>query len=291
MGNLEESELILRPDGRIYHLDVHPEEIADTIVLVGDPGRVSLVSSLFDRVDVQRSNREIITHTGVYKGKHLTVMSTGMGTDNIDIVINELDALVNIDLKKRQLKEDHTSLKIIRLGTSGALQKDVQVDSLVLSEYGLGLDGLLSFYEGGNTIIDHEMTDAFISQTDWSCSLPKPYIVKAPGVLFDKLRDGLTVGVTATAPGFYGPQGRVLRLKAAFPDLNERLNAFNYHGKRIVNFEMETSAIYSMCGLMGHHAATVCAVIANRLSRTYSKDYKKTVEEMIRLVLDKLALL
>jgi uridine phosphorylase len=288
MRILEESELILRPDGRIYHLDLHPEELADTVILVGDPGRVQTISAHFDTIEVKRHNREIVTHTGKYKGKDLTVMSTGMGTDNIDIIINELDALVNIDLKNRVVKEERKALNLIRLGTSGGLQEDVQVDTMVISEYGLGLDGLLSFYEGGNEIIEHSMTNAFISKTGWPLALPRPYIVKAPGDLFDKLQEGLQAGITATAPGFYGPQGRALRLNAAFPDLNDRLNAFAFQDKRIYNFEMETSAIYSMGALMGHNAATVCAVIANRLSRTYSKDYKKVVAEMIELVLGKL---
>jgi len=288
MRRIEESELIINPNGSIYHLNLLPEHIAEDIIVVGDPQRVEIISNYFDSVEVKIYNREFVTHTGHLNGKRLTVLATGIGTDNIDIVMNELDALVNIDLKTRQVNSHHKKLNIIRLGTSGALQKDIPVDSFVFSSYGLGLDGLLNYYKGGNQIIEKEMTNKFIDFSNWDEALSKPYIVKASSVLEDKISRGMYKGITATAPGFYGPQGRILRLELANPNINKSLEDFNFNNHLITNFEMETSAIYGLGKLLGHKTATVCAIIANRYSKTYSKDHKKTVVKLIETLLDRL---
>ncbi len=288
MRIIEESELIINPDGSIYHLNLLPEHLADDIIVVGDPQRVEIISNYFDSVEVKIHNREFVTHTGYLNGKRLTVLATGIGTDNIDIVMNELDAIVNIDLKSRQVKRDHKSLNIVRLGTSGALQKDIPVDSFVFSSYGLGLDGLLNFYKGGQQIIEKEMTNEFISYSNWDNELSRPYIVKASSKLEDKISRGMYKGITATAPGFYGPQGRQLRLELANEDINKTLESFTFNNHLITNFEMETSAIYGLGRLLGHNTATVCAIIANRYSRTYSKDHKKTVVKLIETLLERL---
>ncbi len=286
---IEESELIIKPDGSIYHLNLHPEEIANTIILVGDPGRVPTVSSAFDSIEVKKQNREIVTHTGLYNGQRLTVLSTGMGTDNIDIIINELDALVNIDLKRREIKDTHTALNLIRLGTSGSLQANIPVDSFIASEYAVGLDGLAYFYQQHPQVIDQEFTNAFIQDTQWPDFLPKPYVIKGSDSLLRMLGNEFTHGTTATAPGFYGPQGRELRLNTTYPDLNQKLQNFSYHGKAITNLEMESSAIYALGQMLGHNTITTCAVIANRVNRTFSKDYKKTVQQLIELLLEKIS--
>jgi len=287
MKKIEESELVLNPDGSIYHLKLLPFHIAETIMVVGDQGRVEMVSKYFDSIEHQIQNREFNTHTGYLNGKRLTVMSTGIGTDNIDIAINELDALVNIDLATREIKETKSNLNIIRLGTSGALQEDVPVDSLVMSSYGLGLDGLLNFYENTG-IIDETLTDAFIKHSDWAANLSKPYIVKASDHLTKNLGNGMITGITATSPGFYGPQGRILRLPVANPEQNDKISSFNFNGNRITNYEMETSALYGLGKMLGHNTCTICAIIANRIVQKYSKDYKKTVETMIQIVLERL---
>ncbi|HIA37887.1 MAG TPA: phosphorylase [Flavobacteriales bacterium] len=287
MNEIAESELVLNPDGSIYHLKLLPKHIAETIIVVGDQGRVQTVSKYFDSIEFQIQNREFTTHTGYLNDKRLTVMSTGIGTDNIDIAINELDALVNIDLTTRQIKESKAHLNIIRLGTSGALQEDVPVDSLVMSSYGLGLDGLLNFYKS-NGVIDEEITDAFIEHTEWGSNLSKPYIVKASDQLAAKLGDGMIKGITATSPGFYGPQGRILRLPISYPEQNDKLSSFLFMDERITNYEMETSALYGLGKMLGHNTCTICAIIANRITKTYSKDYKKTVDKMIQIVLERL---
>jgi uridine phosphorylase len=289
MSGIAESELVLNSDGSIYHLKLHPEEIAHNIIVVGDPGRVASISAHFDRIEIQRQNREIITHTGYIGSKRLTVLSTGMGTDNIDIVMNELDALVNIDLKKREAKSEHTELNIIRLGTSGALQADIPVDSTVISTHGIGIDGMLYYYRDIKKVYHQEMTEAFISQSNWDSNFPRPYAVAASKKLFDIFEKDHLQGITATAPGFYGPQGRKLRLDTAHPDLNKAIADFNFEGQRIVNFEMETSALYGLGKLLGHNTLTICAIIANRVSKTYSKDYQTTVKKLVISVLEKLS--
>ncbi len=289
MNRIAESELILNPDGSIYHLKLKAENIADDIIVVGDPGRVPVLSAYFDRIEFKQSNREMVTHTGYIGKKRLTVLSTGMGTDNLDIVINELDAIVNIDLEKRIPKTEHKALNIIRLGTSGAMQEDIPVGSYVMSSHGIGMDGLLRFYAAGNEVEDTQLTNAFLAQTKWPSDLPKAYIVAGSDDLMKRLGKGYLKGITATAPGFFGPQGRVLRLPLAYPDLNDRISDFSYEGQRITNFEMETSALYGLSKALGHNAMTVCAIIANRLRKEYAKDYKPSVTALIEDLLEKLS--
>ncbi len=288
MEKLKESQLIINPDGTIYHLNLKPEDIARTIIVVGDPQRVQKISRYFDKIEFKNQNREIITHTGYLNKKRLTVISSGMGPDNIDIVLNELDALVNIDLKKRIKKSVHTSLNIIRLGTSGAIQPDIPIDSFGLSTYGLGLDGLLNFYRIKKDILENDMMNAFIKHAHWSDELPKPYVVKCSENLAEKIGKGMIKGITVTAPGFYGPQGRVLRLELQYPDLNKKIESFSFNNERIINFEMETSALYGLGKLLGHNIITVCAIIANRVNEKYSKNYKKPVKKLIELLLERL---
>ena len=286
-NTLEESELILNPDGSVYHLHLLPEHVADTVILVGDQGRVSMVSSFFDQVDYKIHNREFVTHTGTYKGKRVTAMSTGIGTDNIDIAINELDAAVNIDLKTSTLKNTHKKLKLIRIGTSGALQEDIPVDSFALSEYGLGFDGLLHYYQPNYEADELELAKAFETHYQPSRAQTIPYAVKASPSLVSRLEEGMIKGITATASGFYAPQGRSLRLATERSDQNERLNSFRFGENRIINFEMETAALYGIGTMLGHDCCTVCAVIANRFKRSYSKDYQKTVRDLVQIVLDR----
>lgn len=261
--------------------------MASVVLLVGDPGRVALISSLFDHVEHKIENREFVTHTGLYRGLPVSALSTGIGTDNIDIVLNELDALVNIDLHSRTILPHHTCLKLIRLGTSGALQEDIPVDSLVASEYGLGMDGLLHFYRHSFEA-EKAILDAFIEHSRWPAVMNQPYLVKGNEELLAHIGRDMHQGITATASGFYGPQGRVLRLAPSLPDLNERLTSFRFQNLRITNFEMETSALFGLSQLLGHHAATFCAIIANRIRKEYSKDYKKSVEKLVGTVLDRL---
>ncbi len=288
MERIAESELVLNENGSIYHLDLLPENIADTIILVGDQGRVGKISKHFDSIEYTGQKREFLTHTGLLGGKRLTVLSTGIGTDNIDIVINELDALVNIDLKTRTVKPESKKLNLIRLGTSGSLQEDIPVDSFLLSTHGIGFDGVLNYYEKCAEIEDTELTDAFMEQTDWKKEFPRPYIVEGSKTLLELLREGTYQGLTATANGFYGPQGRQLRLKPTVPDLNERLNKFHFNGHRVTNFEMETSALFGLGKALGHECATVCAIIANRFKREYSKNHDRTIDELITFLLNRL---
>lgn len=288
MSEYKESELIINSDGSIYHLKLLPEQIADTIIVVGDPDRVPEVSKYFNTIETKVQNREIVTHTGFLNNKRLSVLSTGMGTDNIDIVMNELDALVNIDFKTRRKKSKLTSLNIIRLGTSGAIQPDIPTDAIAISTAGLGLDGLLNFYRIDKDILNKNLADAFIKHVGWNDNLPKPYAVEGSKFLLEKLGKGFYRGITVTAPGFYGPQGRVLRLNVQNPGINEKMQSFSFNGERIINFEMETSALYGLGGLLGHNMITVCAVIANRVNNTYNKDYKKVIENLIRNVLERL---
>jgi len=288
MSKIAPSELILNPDGSIYHLNLKPEHIADTIIFVGDQNRVPKVSKHFDTIEFDIQKREFKTVTGTYRGKRLTVISTGIGPDNIDIVVNELDALVNIDLENRTVKPRHHQLNIIRIGTSGSLQSDIAVDSFVMGKYGLGLDGLLHSYIAKH-LFEKEIEDAFIEHTNWSDDKARPYIIKGSESLEKRLKsDKVFVGFTATAPGFYGPQGRVLRLAIQDNDLNSKMDSFNFNGIRISNLEMETSAIYGLARLLGHNALSMNAIIANRVNGTFSKDPYKTVEALIQYTLDKL---
>ncbi|MDC9721545.1 MAG: nucleoside phosphorylase [Urechidicola sp.] len=288
MSKIAASELILNPDGSIYHLNLKPEHIANDVIFVGDQNRVPKITKHFDSVEFDIQKREFRTITGTYKGKRLTVISTGIGPDNIDIVINELDALVNIDLETRTIKKDFTQLNIVRIGTSGSLQNDIPVDSFVMGKYGLGLDGLLHSYVA-ESIFETEIEDAFIKQTNWSNNKARPYIIKGSQVLIDKL-SGPEVfqGFTATAPGFYGPQGRVLRLAIQDPSLNNKIDSFDFNGTSVTNLEMETSAIYGLSQLLGHNALSMNAIIANRANGTFSADPYKPVEALIKYTLDKL---
>jgi len=289
MNIIGSSELIIDKNGRIYHLGLKPDDIADTIIMVGDPGRVGLVSGFFDRIETKVTNREFITHTGFYRGKRLSVISTGIGTDNIDIVVNELDALVNINLEKREIKEKHKSLTFVRIGTSGGLQENIPVDSFLLSKKAIGFDNVLRFYLDSNKISDPEFEQAFIKYTGWGAKLSVPYIVDADESLFNKLKSKKILnGLTISSPGFYGPQGRILRLGLQNPEINTKIAEFEYNGEKITNYEMESSAIYGLAKMLGHKAVTICAIIANRGTKTFSKDYQSTVKELVKYTLEKL---
>lgn len=285
---LEESELVINQDGSIFHLHILPNQLADTVLLVGDQGRVEQISKHFDSIIHKTANREFVAHTGIYKGKEITALSTGIGADNIDIVINELDALVNIDLNTRCIKKEKKSLNLIRIGTCGALQPDIPVDSFLVSEFGLGFDGIAGFYNRLSTEEELDFEKAFFSQVNWGVSTVKPYISSGNKELINLLKPEANSGITVTGNGFYGPQGRVLRIKTAQENLNEQLSQFEFNGVKIMNFEMETSALYALGTMLGHKTATICAVIANRHLKEYSKDYKKTVDKMIEYVLEKL---
>jgi uridine phosphorylase len=286
MHIIAETELILTPENKIYHLNLSKDEIANDIILVGDPERVSVVSNKFESIEHKIQNREFVTHTGILNGKRISVIATGIGPDNIDIVVNELDALVNIDFKTRTINKKKKTLNLIRLGTSGALQKDIEVDSFLVSSFGLGLDNIAHFYES-EEIIEQDMSSKYKQHANWPENLSNPYIVKASDNLLSLFPD-VKKGITATAPGFYGPQGRTLRLNPYISNLHEKMESFNYKENRITNFEMETSALYYLGKSLGHNTLTICAIIANRLTKEYSKDYKKTVEKMIDLVLKRI---
>lgn len=286
MHIIAETELILTPENKIYHLNLSKDEIANDIILVGDPDRVSVISNKFESIEHKIQNREFVTHTGILNGKRISVIATGIGPDNIDIVVNELDALVNIDFKTRTINKKKKTLNLIRLGTSGALQKDIEVDSFLVSSFGLGLDNIAYFYES-EEIIEQDMSSKYKQHANWPENLSNPYIVKASDNLLSLFPD-VKKGITATAPGFYGPQGRTLRLNPYITNLHEKMESFNYKENRITNFEMETSALYYLGKSLGHNTLTICAIIANRLTKEYSKDYKKTVEKMIDLVLKRI---
>lgn len=285
---IAESELILNNDGSIYHLNLRPEHISKTIITVGDPDRVSMVTDHFDSVEVIIRKREFHTQTGYYKGKRLSVISTGIGTDNIDIVINELDALVNIDLVNRVIKEEKTSLDIIRIGTSGAIQKDIPLDSFLISEIGIGFDNLLHFYDGDH-IREMNLENQLSTHLGWSVTKPVPYAISANTNLIQKLSSDRTVsGITLTNSGFYGPQGRILRSPLANPNLNNDLESFLYQNKKITNLEMETSGIYGLSKLLGHNAISMNAIIANRALGTFSQKSTETIQSLIAYTLDKI---
>jgi len=289
MDRINKSELVLNSDGSIYHLNLCPGDVAETIMLVGDPGRVKIIAGFFDTIELEKQNREINTVTGTYKGKRMSVISTGMGPDNIEIVVNELDALFNVDLKTRYFKEEKTSLNLIRIGTSGALQPDIPViESFVVSEYGIGLDGLAYFYERGEDIIDTELTNGFIDELKWDNNLPKPYGIKASETLLEKVGYGWRKGITLTAPGFYAPQGRELRLKVRDNTIIDRARLYTYKNQDVTNFEMETSALYVLSAMLGHNALTVCDIIANRVNDEFNPNYKESMLSLISQVIDRL---
>jgi uridine phosphorylase len=283
------SELILNQDGSVYHLNLLPENIANDIIFVGDQNRVEKITKHFTSIEFSQQKREFKTQTGIYKGKRITVMSTGIGPDNIDIVMNELDALVNIDLKTRLPKEDLTSLNIIRIGTSGSLQANIPCDSFVMSEYGLGLDNMLRSYLV-DEISEKDIEDAFIKQTNWDLNKGRPYVIKGSETLIKQFEsDAIYKGFTGTAGGFYGPQGRVLRLNIQDPELNNKMDKFEYEGMKMTNLEMETGAIYGLGKLLGHNCLSLNAIIANRATGNFSEDPYKAVDELIAVALDKLA--
>lgn len=286
---IKSSELILNPDGSIYHLNLKPENIAKDIIFVGDQDRVDRISDHFDTIEFKTQKREFKTHTGTYKGKRLSVISTGIGPDNIDIVINEIDALFNIDFTTRSIKETLTSVNIVRIGTSGSLQKDIPVNSFVLSKAGLGLDNLMRSYVI-DQVEEKQILEAFLKHTTWDLKKGTPYFISNSSSLQQKLESEQThFGITATAGGFYGPQGRVLRLALQDPLLNSKIDNFNFNSQRITNFEMETSAIYGLCKLLGHHAVSLNTIIANRADGTFSQDPYKAVDQLIKYTLDRLA--
>jgi uridine phosphorylase len=286
---IQSSELILNPDGSVYHINLMPEHIAHDIIFVGDQNRVEKITKHFDSIEFSTQKREFKTQTGIYKGKRITVMSTGIGPDNIDIVMNELDALVNIDLKTRTIKEKLTSLNIVRIGTSGSLQADIPVDSFVMSAYGLGLDNMLRSYLI-DTVSEKDIEDAFITQTNWDLRKGHPYVIKGSKSLAKKFESNqIHKGFTGTAGGFYGPQGRVLRLNIQDSDLNSKMDSFNYNGIQMTNLEMETAAIYGLGKLLGHECLSLNAIIANRANGTFSEDPYKAVDALIEYALDKLA--
>lgn len=286
---IKSSELILNPDGSVYHINLLPEQIAHDIIFVGDQNRVEKITKHFDSIEFTTQKREFKTQTGIYKGKRISVMSTGIGPDNIDIVMNELDALVNIDLKTRTIKENHTALNIVRIGTSGSLQADIPVDSFVMSAYGLGLDNMLRSYLI-DTVSEKDIEEAFINQTNWDLRKGRPYVIKSSEMLAKKIESHqIHKGFTGTAGGFYGPQGRVLRLEIQDPALNQKMDAFNFNGIRMTNLEMETAAIYGLGKLLGHECLSLNAIIANRANGTFSEDPYKAVDALIEYALDKLA--
>ena len=289
MQRIAESELIINPRGAVYHLDLRPEELADTVILVGDPDRVKKVSKHFDSIEHQLQHREFITHTGYIGNKRISCTSTGIGPDNIDIAINELDALANIDFDTRTIKENFRQLNMIRFGTSGSLQADIPVDSFVASTHGLGLDNLLNFYAYQKTTEETELANAFISQTQLDITITNPYAFAGSQVLLNKFGNNFHKGITVTCPGFYGPQGRVLRLGLRSPGFIDKLTHFNFNNYRITNFEMETSAIFGLGSLLGHECMSVNAIVANRVVQQFSADSNATVEKLITQALEVLA--
>ncbi|BEG99406.1 nucleoside phosphorylase [Bacteroides sedimenti] len=289
MKYFAESELIINPDGSVFHLHLKPEELADKVILVGDPGRVETVASHFESRECEVESREFKTITGTYKGKRITVLSTGIGCDNIDIVVNELDALANIDFTTRQEKEKFHQLELVRIGTCGGLQPYTPVGTFICSEKSIGFDGLLNFYAGRNDVCDLAFEEAFCKHMEWSPLLCAPYVIDANAELISRINQGDMVnGVTIAAGGFFGPQGRELRVPLADPHQNEKVESFEYNGYRITNFEMESSALAGLSRLMGHKAMTVCMVIANRLIKEANTGYKNTIDTLITTVLDRI---
>jgi uridine phosphorylase len=285
---LTASELTLAPDESLYHIHLKPHQLADNIILVGDPNRVEMVSKHFDKIDFKASNREIISHTGTINGIGITVISTGMGTDNIDIVVTELDACANINLETREINPKHRKLNLIRLGTSGSLQEDIACGTYIASKYVIGIDGLMYYYKNNNGVLEEELSDSFVSFMNWSDSLPKPYGAKVSEYLFQKIAYDMAFGITVTSPGFYGPQGRNIRLPLAYPDINDKLPNFKYKENKITNYEMETSALYALGKNLGHECLTICAIIANRKRGEFLETYHKEMENLIELVLERL---
>ena len=285
------SELIINEDGSIFHLHLTPEQISDIVILVGDPARVELIASFFDNKECDVASREFRTITGTYKGRRMTALSTGIGTDNIDIVVTELDALANIDFTTRRAKSDFKQLTLLRLGTSGAIQPDIKVGERVFSRTSVGFDGLLNYYAGRNEVCDLAIEKAFVEHTGWNPQLTAPYFIDADSSLFELFKDVTREGITIAAPGFYAPQGRWVRLQPQDPHLNEKIESFRFGERRITNFEMESSALAGLAALMGHKAGTICTIIAQRIAQDACTDYKPFVRVMIEEALDRLATL
>ena len=288
---IAESELIINSDGSVFHLHLKPEELADTVILVGDPGRVDMVSEFFEDKEFRHQSREFVSVTGSYKGKRMTVLSTGIGTDNIDIVMNELDALANIDFQTREVKAQKKSLNILRIGTSGAIQPDIPLGSFVFSHISVGCDGLMNWYADRDKIAMPEIEEAFKKHVGWNKHLPDPYFVRAGKKMSDAFRDITVKGMTIAASGFYGPQGRVLRMPLSMPDMLETFESFRFEDERVTNFEMEGSAVAGIAAHLGHNAGTVCCIIANRHIGSSNPDYKPRVRELVELCLNTLATL
>lgn len=285
---IAESELIINDDGSAFHIHLKPEELADIVILVGDPGRVDMVGEYLSDIEFRHASREFVSITGKYNGKRLTVLSTGIGTDNCDIVMTELDALANVDFKTREPKKEHRTLTILRIGTTGAIHADIPLGSPIFSHYSVGCDGLLNWYADRDKITDKEMEEAFKKHTDWNGNLPSPYFAKASDKLIKRFEDCTVRGVTISAPGFYGPQGRIVRLGLAMPDMLETFESFRFGEYRITNFEMEGSAIAGLAAHLGHEAGTVCCAIANRYLKSSNPDYKPQVRALVELALDRL---
>lgn len=284
-----ESELIINSDGSVFHLHLKPEQLADKVILVGDPGRVETVAKYFDNIECEVSNREFRTITGTYQGKRISVQSTGIGCDNIDIVVNELDALANIDFTTREEKDEHRQLSIVRIGTCGGLQTFTPVGTFICSEISIGFDGLLNFYNGRDEVCDLPMEEAFKKHMNWNQRLGAPYFIHNDEELLNRIfhpEKGMVKGVTIACGGFYGPQGRELRIPLADPSQNEKIEGFEYQGKKITNFEMESSAVAGLSKLLGHKALTVCMVIANRKIKEANTGYKNQIEDLIKIVLE-----
>lgn len=289
MKVIEPSELAINSDGSVFHLHLHPNQLADNVLLVGDPDRVKLLRGMLTHIESETRSREFVSATGTYKDKRITLLSTGIGTDNIDIVMNELDALANIDFETRTVKKEHRSLKILRMGTSGAIQPDIPTGTLVYSEYSAGIDGLLNWYQDRDKVCDLQMEEAFIKHMNWSPRLAAPYFVQNSQVIGKSFNHAVR-GITLSAPGFYGPQGRVVRLSLADPQYLSKLASFRYNDLRITNFEMEGSAIAGMSRLLGHEGATVCLIIAQRSNKNMNVDYRELMYEKAGEAIERLAM-
>ena len=289
MRTIPASELIINPDGSVFHLHLRPEQLADRVILVGDPGRVEAVAGCFDAVESRTASREFVSATGTYKGVRMTVLSHGIGTDNIDIVMTELDALANVDFAARTIRTEKKKLYIVRLGTSGALQPGLRLGDCVLAETSVGFDGLLNFYAARDSVCDLPMEKAFVRHMDWNPRLAAPYFVHSSPFLNAVFKAATVSGITVSAPGFYGPQGRVVRLPLADPELNAKLETFRFGERRITNYEMESSALAALAALLGHEATTICTIIAQRVNMESAPDYRPHVRRMIEMALDKMA--
>ncbi len=286
---IAESELIINSDGSIFHLHIRPEQLARNVILVGDPGRVAMFKPYFQTLECEGASREFVWATGVYNNSRITILSTGIGTDNIDIVMTELDALANIDFATREVKPEHTTLNVVRLGTCGALQPEIPLGAFILSHISIGFDGLMNWYANREEVTNVDMEQAFMKHMNWPKDLPTPYFVSASQKLIDLFADSTVRGMTISSPGFYGPQGRVVRQGLAMPNMLEDIESFRYEDRKITNFEMEGSAIAGIAGHLGHEAITVCCAIAHRYLKDANTDYKPRVAQLVKLVLDKIS--